>query len=117
MIFKFSFHVQNHIELIEGDIIETIPRFIKKNPQIRISLLHLDLDIYEPTIKSLDYLWDRLSKGGILIIDDYNSVTGATDAVDEFIAKNKIKDNLFQTKYYFKPSYIIKTQALELSKI
>ena len=98
-----------NIELVQGDAIETIPKFIEKNPQTRISLLHLDLDIYKPTIASLEYLWGLISKGGILIIDDYNDVRGATEAIDEFISKNKIKDYLKQTKYYYKPSFIIKT--------
>ena len=46
-------------------------------------------------------------KGGIILLDDYNTVFGATNAVDEFLNLNK---NLEIKKLNFnkKPSYIIK---------
>jgi hypothetical protein len=36
-----------------------------------IALLRLDTDWYESTLHELNHLYDRLSPGGILIIDDY----------------------------------------------
>jgi hypothetical protein len=37
-------------EIVKGDVKNTIVDLIKKKPNIKISLLHLDMDIYEPTI-------------------------------------------------------------------
>ena len=37
-----------NIELIAGDIIKTVPEYVKKHPNLKISLLNLDTDIYEP---------------------------------------------------------------------
>ena len=70
-------------ELVPGDVIETLPKVLEQQPQLRISLLHLDLDVYEPTAAMLDLLTDRLVPGGLIVIDDYGQVEGATRAVDE----------------------------------
>jgi predicted O-methyltransferase YrrM len=49
--------------------------------------VHLDVDIYEPTVFALDFFDDRLVAGGIIVVDDYGSVTceGIRQAVDEFV--------------------------------
>ncbi len=98
-----------NFDLIKGDVTKTIPNFLKINPDVKISLLHLDVDIYEPTISSLKFLWDKLSIGGLLIIDDYKSVNGATDAVDEFLLDRNIKDVIHQSDFNFSPFYIVKS--------
>ena len=67
-----------------------------KKQNIKISLLHLDLDVYEPTILSLNLLYNKVSKGGIILIDDYSQVKGATKATDEFIKKRN--KNLYVAK-------------------
>lgn len=46
------------------------------------------MDVYEPTAFVLDKLFDRLVPGGLIVIDDYNTVEGATTAVDEFIVQH-----------------------------
>lgn len=93
-------------ELIEGDILKTTQEFIAKNPAMRISLLHIDVDVYEPTKIILEHLWDRVVKGGILMLDDYGTVEGETKAVDEFFAGQNI--TIHRPKFNYIPSYIIK---------
>lgn len=66
----------NHIEkvqLVKGDIMKTLPLFIKNNPHLVISLLHLDVDLYEPTKLALELLVPRMPKGGILLFDELNT--------------------------------------------
>ena len=75
-------------ELIDGDVRDTLLEFLKKNNMERFSLIHLDMDVYEPTAFVLKKLFDRLVVGGLIVIDDYNTVEGATIAVDEFIAQH-----------------------------
>ena len=75
-------------ELIDGDIRNTLLDFLKKNTTEKFSLIHLDMDVYEPTAFVLGKLFDRLVNGGLFVIDDYNTVEGATIAVDEFIAQH-----------------------------
>ena len=99
---KFS-----NFELVKGNVLNTLPRFLKKKKELKISLLHLDMDIYEPTKFVLNLLFDRVVKGGIILIDDYPTEYGAVKAIDEFIKKNKeIKIN--KLGFSYKPSYIIK---------
>lgn len=94
------------IELIKGDITKTIPKYIKKNPNLKISLLNLDTDIYEPSVTVLDYLYPKIVKGGILILDDYGTFPGETQAVDEYFKDKKI--DIKQFPFQKTPKYIIK---------
>lgn len=107
---ELELHLNNkgfkNYELIEGDILRTIPEFILSNEHRKISLLHIDVDVYEPTKAILECFWDRIVKGGILMLDDYGTVDGETKAVDEFF---KNRDIVFQKpRFNYIPSYIIK---------
>ena len=55
-----------------------------------ISILRLDTDYYESTKSELVHLLPRLSVGGILIIDDYDTFQGQKKAVDEYFLKHNI---------------------------
>jgi hypothetical protein len=48
--------------------------------------VNLDMDLYKPTLEGLRFFWDRLEKGGIILIHDYFSeeYKGVKRAVDEF---------------------------------
>jgi O-methyltransferase len=53
----------------------------------QISLLYVDVNLYEPTKISLDQLWSKIVDNGILMVDTHdNYSTGATKAVTEFAA-------------------------------
>ena len=96
----------SNYSLIRGNIIETLPSYLTNNPEKKFSLIHIDVDVYEPTILTLKNTWDKIVKGGILILDDYACVEGTTRAVDEFFQD---KDILIQKlPYKYKPSFIIK---------
>lgn len=53
----------------------------------QIAILRLDTDWYASTKHELEHLYERLSPGGILVIDDYGDWEGARKAVDEFLDK------------------------------
>jgi hypothetical protein len=65
-----------------GMVEETIPGDAPE----RISVLRLDTDWYESTRHELEHLYDRLSPGGVLIIDDYGGWEGSRKATEEFLA-------------------------------
>ncbi len=46
-----------NIELVEGDILKTVPEYKAKNPHLKISLLHIDVDLYEATSVCLKELY------------------------------------------------------------
>ena len=97
----------NNIHFVKGDILKTLPKFINDNKNIKISLLHIDVDIYEPTKCILENLYSKVSKNGIIVFDDYNTFPGATKAVNEFLKEKKYKINSFSFMKG-KPYYIIK---------
>lgn len=66
-----------------GMVEETVPRDAPE----QISLLRLDTDWYESTRHELEHLYDRLSPGGVLIIDDYGGWEGSRKATEEFLAR------------------------------
>lgn len=58
----------------------------------RICFAHLDGDLYESTKISLEAVYPRLTKGGVMIVDDYNhpSWKGVRAAVEEFDRKDDL---------------------------
>jgi predicted O-methyltransferase YrrM len=76
---------EERVKFIRGDVAETL-RQTAELPAA-ISVLRLDTDWYESTRAELEYLYPRLSSGGILIIDDYGHWGGARKAVDEYFAQ------------------------------
>ena len=96
-----------NFELVEGDVLKTLDKFLKKNPNLKISLLHLDMDVYNSTKFVINKLKDKIVKKGIILIDDYGTVEGATKVIDNFLVKNK-KLELKKLSFYKVPSYIVK---------
>ena len=84
---------KDRVKLVEGNIMETVPKFVDENPGVRFSLIHFDCDLYEPTKTALEYFWPRLSKGGICLFDEYaiKDWPGETKAVDEFFADKDVQ--------------------------
>ncbi|MCB1224368.1 MAG: class I SAM-dependent methyltransferase [Verrucomicrobiales bacterium] len=52
----------------------------------QIAAAHIDLDIYRSVLHCIEFIWPRLSVGGMVVFDDYGFRTcpGARAAVDEF---------------------------------
>ncbi len=79
---------KNRIKLVKGNIEETVVQFTDSNPGVRFSLIHFDCDLYNPTKVALECLWERLSRGGVIIFDEYGLAEwpGETKAVDDFFS-------------------------------
>ena len=73
-------------KLIDGNVEETIPIFLRENPGLRISLLHLDMDIYKPTKFALEQLFPLVVKGGLVVFDEYGLMPweGESNAAEEY---------------------------------
>ena len=72
---------------VRGAMEETIPA----QAPATVSLLRLDTDWYESTRHELEHFYPRLAPGGVIIVDDYGHWRGARLAVDEYIARNKVR--------------------------
>ena len=77
----------NFYDLYKGWIPE---RFNEVSSQEFI-FVHLDVDLYQPTLDSLDFFYSKLKKNGVIIVDDYgySQFPGAKKSVDDFLAKNE----------------------------
>lgn len=103
--FRFM-NTRSQIEIIKGDIKYTIPEFINKNKGLIISLLYLDLDLYEPTKIAIELLWDRIPKGGIIVFDEAITRTwqGEAQALHETIGIHNCELNIIPNlkQFYLK---------------
>lgn len=98
--------IEKNIELIKGDIMKTLPKYLEKNPRLKISILNLDVDLYEPSKLILNNLFSRISKGGILILDNYNVYPGETKIANDFF-KNK-KEKIQKLQFRNNPAFVVK---------
>ncbi len=64
-----------------------IPNRFGDIDRFTFSFIHVDVDLYEPTLESVKFFYDRLNIGGIFVCDDYGFLTcpGATSAIEEFL--------------------------------
>jgi hypothetical protein len=102
---------KKRIEIIEGNVEETVPEFVRKNPGLRISLLHFDIDMYSPTKIGLEALMPLVVKGGVIIFDEYGVLewSGESSAVDEYMAEHKIASKIQKFDWNNIPGgYIVK---------
>ncbi len=62
------------------------PSTAEKLKDEKYAFVHLDADLYQPTLTGLQYFYPRLTPGGLILVHDYNHTwSGVTKAVDEFI--------------------------------
>ncbi|SLM30964.1 conserved hypothetical protein [Desulfamplus magnetovallimortis] len=95
------------IELIKGNLLSTLPEYIKGCPELKIALLHIDTDLEEPALCTLELLWPRLVTGGIAVLDDYGAVAGGTCAVDSFFKDINIQIKKLRISHEI-PAYVVK---------
>jgi len=74
----------DNVNFIAGTFPDSL-RQIKKIPSF--SFVHIDADLYQPTIKALDFFYPLLNPGGFIVVHDYNAWPGARKAVDEYATK------------------------------
>jgi hypothetical protein len=74
------------LQIHKGDVSLSLPHL----PELVYRLVHIDTDLYQPTLASLDYFTPRLTPGGVVIVDDYASrkCPGVPQAVVEFMARH-----------------------------
>lgn len=98
--------LEQKVELVKGDINQTVPSYVEKNPELKIALLNLDTDIYEPAVTILEHLYPRVVSGGVVLLDDYGVFPGETKAVDDYFKDQKVTIRKFP--FAMTPSFIIK---------
>jgi len=94
---------EDKIHFVKGMVENTIPAHSPGT----IALLRLDTDWYQSTKHELVHLYPRLSRSGVLLIDDYGHWQGARKAVDEFVSA--LDDPIFLHRIDYSGRAAIKT--------
>ena len=107
-----KFNLQDTCFTVEGDIVESLPEFLK-SPNSRFSstsfycrLIYVDTSAYDPAKLSIEVLFEYLVPGGILAIDQKKQ-GGEWKAIVEFATENNL-ELITASKYNSTPAYIIK---------
>ncbi len=99
-------HIKKH-EIIKGDAVKTLKKYLKDNPQTIIAFAYFDFDLYEPTVECLKLIKKHLVKGSILGFDELNDpkFPGETVALEEVLGLNNI--SIERNQYGCMQSFLI----------
>lgn len=85
---KYDLYDERQVRFLKGWFKDTMP----SAPIDRLALLRLDGDMYESTIQVLEGLYDKVSPGGFVVVDDYSSFPECKQATDDFRRDRNIND-------------------------
>jgi O-methyltransferase len=83
------------VQLVKGPVESTIPAIMPE----RIVLLRLDTDWYNSTKHEIEHLYPRLSREGVLAVDDFGHYRGSRRGIEEFFKHAQRKPLLHRTDY------------------
>jgi hypothetical protein len=85
------------VELVKGDALKTMPKFMSENDHSVVSLLYLDFDLYEPTKTAIEVFLPRMPKGAVIAFDELNQKhwPGETRAVVDVIGLRNLRIRRF----------------------
>lgn len=97
---RFLSHVEK-LSFVKGDVHKTLPKFLKENRHLVISLAYFDLDIHGPTRRALELVLPRIPKGGVIAFDEVNNPLwpGETEALQEALGISRLR----LRKFSFEP--------------
>ena len=78
--------LDDNIKFLKGWFCDTL----HKVPINNIAVLRLDGDYYSSPMDILDVLYDKVSIGGYIIVDDYEAFASCRNAIQEFLAARRI---------------------------
>lgn len=78
------------VRWLPGWFAETLP----SAPIERLAILRADADLYQSTRDILDSLYERVSPGGFVIVDDYGAIQACRAAVDSFRDEHGVREPL-----------------------
>lgn len=94
-------NLENNVELIEGLFEVTLPKLRKEmlHQKRSIAFLHCDADWYSSTACIAKNLFDLITPGGIIQVDDYGHWDGCKKAIDEALGHLNPKPVLHHIDY------------------
>ena len=102
-------YVRNKVKMFGLDAeVEVIKGFFQNSLSSlrdrQFSFVHLDCDLYESYKTCLEFFYPRMSRGGIILLDEYDDPPwpGCNKAVDEFLSGKLEKCAVIQRDNYVK---------------
>jgi O-methyltransferase len=102
-------HADHHVPRFTDTSEVEVSRYLSRFPAVRVhagtledtmpmlearryGLVHLDMDLYQPTITGLRFVHDRLPPGGVVVLDDYGArkCPGVAAAAAEFLEEHPV---------------------------
>ena len=85
--------IDNVAKVHNLDVTKDLTIFFEKYPHLQFKLVFLDAGMYDVVKACLPHFWDRLIKGGYLILDQFNFeiAPGETQAIKEFLPDVQIR--------------------------
>lgn len=82
--------LDDRVQFLKGWFSDTLP----SAPIEKLSVLRLDGDLYKSTMDVLVSMYDKLSDGGYIIVDDFGAIDACKQAVMDFREERNITDKI-----------------------
>jgi len=104
-LYKMNDEIRIHKGLIE----DTLPKLLEENKSLSFSFVYCDTDLYSSTKLILGSLHDRLSKGGLFVLDEWNHehYQGEGLAVTEFLKEYGDKYKMHHVRNTRQPNLVL----------
>jgi O-methyltransferase len=81
-VVKETFSTKKNINIIKGVVPESLSNFDGE----KVAFLHIDMNVALPEVAALNFFWDHLVNGAIIILDDYGFPlhTEQKEAIDKW---------------------------------
>lgn len=99
-------HLRKH-EVVKGDVCQTVPAYLQRQPETVIALAYFDLDLYEPTLCCLRAIRPYITRGTVLAFDEANDAAtpGETVALREGLGLDRFA--LRRYRHNARTSYLV----------
>ncbi|KPK09091.1 MAG: hypothetical protein AMJ64_01450 [Betaproteobacteria bacterium SG8_39] len=86
---KKNFAAYPNVRLVRGQL----PEALEESAPGALAYLHIDMNIAYPEVEASRRLWDRVTRGGVVVYDDYASPAHAEQkrALDAFAAERGVE--------------------------
>ena len=84
--------LDDQVKFLKGFFADSLPTA----PIEKLAVLRLDGDMYASTIDALEPLYDKVSVGGYVIVDDYGAVDACKKAIHDFRDARGITDEMVE---------------------
>lgn len=104
------YDMKDDVLIHKGLIHDTLPDVLATQPELTFSFVYCDTDLYEPTKIILERMDERLTKGGVFVLDEYGyeNYPGETVAVREFLSSTKSSYAMEYVPHTRQPSLVLR---------